>query len=88
MSLGYHILYLFYSMIIVVSMLLWFNPANYTTQAQAVILQEYVKAYCYPDERFDKNYLIGQTAVLSRLTIKAGIGEIALAEYVKCRVQK
>lgn len=64
------------------------NPALRVNPAQDVILKEYLKTYCYksrPANDSARFVAAGEAAVLSRLTISAGIGEVALAEYARCR---
>jgi hypothetical protein len=65
---------------------IFINPKNDLDEARSAILQEYLSVYCYRDTRHSLDYRVGETAILSRLTIKAGIGEIALAEYAKCKI--
>lgn len=64
------------------------HPTERIGAAREAILNEYLATYCGADLRQGPQYHAGAAAVLSRLTIKAGIGAIALAEYGKCRAAK
>jgi hypothetical protein len=60
-----------------------------TTPAQDAILNQYLYTYCVglpPDAPLDrKMFAAGEAAALSRVIIAAGLGEIGLAEYAKCK---
>jgi hypothetical protein len=60
-----------------------------TTPAQDAILNQYLYTYCVgppPDASSDrKMFAAGEAAALSRIIIAAGLGEIGLAEYAKCK---
>jgi hypothetical protein len=62
------------------------DPRSNLDDARGAILNEYLLTYCRYDPRHSPEYHAAKTALLSRLTIKAGIGEIALAEYAKCKI--
>lgn len=57
--------------------------------AQAAILKEYLAIYCHAskpssdDRRF---FMAGEAAALSKVTIAAGLGAIALVENQKCKM--
>jgi hypothetical protein len=51
--------------------------------AQSAIVGEFVARYCHPDQNSDPNFLIGEAAALSRVSIKSGLQPIAWAEYLK-----
>lgn len=53
--------------------------------AQRALLDEYLAIYCHPDRAHPERW-IGEAQVLSRLTIKANLGERALAEYASCKI--
>lgn len=53
--------------------------------AQRALLDEYLAVYCHPDRDHAERW-IGEAQVLSRLTIKAKLGERALAEYASCKI--
>lgn len=73
-----------------VLLLLVLNPANHASVSQRSILDEYLDVYCLkPEEaRKDPAKFSAQGALMSRLTIKAGLGAIALLEYAKCSVTR
>jgi len=65
-----------------------FDPVSRLDMYQHAILAEYLGVYC-GGPRFtsdDKMFAAGAAAAMSRLTRKAGIDRIALAEYAKCRI--
>jgi hypothetical protein len=62
------------------------DPRRSATHDQEAILREYLQVYCHPD-KLRVAAQIGQAAVLSRLVIAAGVGELALAEYAKCKLR-
>lgn len=63
------------------------DPPDNIDDARKAILAEYVNAYCGWDRRqHSPDFLHAQSALMSRLTIKAGLGEIALVEYAKCKI--
>lgn len=61
------------------------NPAGGDVASRA-ILKEYLLLYCqnYVD---DVGARLAQAEVLSRLVIATGLGDTALVEYAKCKVQ-
>lgn len=71
------------------------DPIGKASIAQKAILREYVDVYCHPTPRLQpfrndakaaQAALIGQMALLSRLTIEARLGPAALIEWGKCKV--
>lgn len=56
---------------------------------QKAIIDEYLLVYCQhskpglPDDT--KIFVIGEAATMSRVTIAAGLGPLALVEYAKCK---
>jgi hypothetical protein len=52
---------------------------------QRVVLDEYLRIYLHPD-RNDQARWIGATQLLSRLTIRAHLGDRALAEYNRRKI--
>jgi len=87
MKLGYTILSCSKILIGAVLLLLILNPANYTSASQRSILEEYLSVYCLKPEEAKKDpaKFSAQGALMSRLTIKANLGTLALLEYVKCK---
>jgi len=65
-----------------VSSYLLTDPRAHASNAEEVILAEYLKVYC---GHKGKNF-VGEAAALSRLTIAAHLDKLALAEYAKCRI--
>lgn len=60
-----------------------------TTPDQAAILREYLGVYCRAKPPIDDDrriFMAGMGAAMSRITIVTGLGEIALAQYVKCKI--
>ncbi len=77
------LLYFGYCSIGSVLLLLFFNPANYASVAQRAVLNEYNNIYCLKPEEARKDPIrhSAMAAVMSRLTIKADLGNLALLEY-------
>ena len=71
-----------------VLLLLVLNPTRYADLAQTAILQEYINVYCLQSKeaRADTVKYGAQGALMSRLTIRANLGSVALLEYAKCKV--
>jgi len=71
-------------------LLLVLNPTQYADLAQTAILQEYINVYCLQPEqaRKDPAKFSALGALMSRLTIRANLGSVALLEYAKCKVLK
>lgn len=65
--------------------ILLLDPKGRADEAQRAILEEYVAAFCRPDMKHDPQFVIGSAATLSRLSIRTGLGSLALLEYAKCR---
>jgi hypothetical protein len=88
MKLAYAILYCLKIALGSVLLLLVINPANYASVSQQAILDEYNNIYRLKPEEARKDPIRhgAMAAIISRLTIKANLGSIALAEYAKCRV--
>ncbi len=88
MKLVWIILLFFINILIILVLLLIFNPIQYANLAQTAILQEYVNVYCIDSEEAHKNKVkfAAQGALMSRLTIGTGLGSIALLEYAKCKI--
>jgi hypothetical protein len=63
------------------------NPMQSLNETQSVVMQEYLAAFCSKDERHDKQFVIGTAAALSRIVVKANLGNLALAEFAKCQVR-
>jgi hypothetical protein len=63
------------------------NPVASLNETQRAVLDEYLAVYCRGVANRSPDFITGAGAVLSRLTIKAGIGTVALAEYGKCRLR-
>ncbi len=70
-----------------VLLMLVLNPANYASVSQRAILEEYLDVYCLKPEEARKDVVkfLNQGALMSRLTIKANLGNLALLEYAKCK---
>jgi hypothetical protein len=87
MKLAHAILYCFKIAIGSVLLLLVFDPANYANVSQRSIMEEYLNVYCLkPEEaRKDPAKYAAHGALMSRLTIKANLGSLALLEYAKCK---
>jgi hypothetical protein len=62
------------------------NPAQALNETQSVVMGEYLAAFCSKDDRHDKQFVIGTAAAMSRIVVKANLGNLALAEYAKCKV--
>ena len=60
------------------------DPVSKADRAQKAILAEYLATYCHPDQDHLEAF-IAQAAALSRVMVKAELGDVALAEYAKCR---
>jgi hypothetical protein len=88
MKLGWAILSCTKILIGSVLLLLVLNPTNYADLAQTAILQEYINVYCLKpeDARKDPAKYNAQGALMSRMTIRANLGSVALLEYAKCKV--
>lgn len=61
------------------------GPLPPAENAQRALLDEYLAIYCHPNRNNAERW-IGEAQVLSRLTIKAHLGERALAEYAACKI--
>jgi hypothetical protein len=48
-------------------------------------MQEYLAAFCAKDDSHDKQFIIGTAAAMSRIVVKANLGNLALVEYAKCK---
>lgn len=88
MKLGYAILSFSKMIVGSVLLLLVFNPANYASVSQRAVLDEYDNIYCMKPEEARKDPIrhSAMAAVMSRVTIKADLGTLALLEYAKCKV--
>ena len=88
MKLAYAILYCVKILIGSVLLLLVINPANYASVSQQAILGEYNNIYCLKPEEARKDPIrhSAMAAIMSRMTIKADLGNLALLEYAKCKV--
>ncbi len=63
------------------------DPVGHFDPTQRLIFIEYLAVYC-PQKKPDKpEFAMGEAAVLSRLSLKAGIGGAALVESQKCRAK-
>lgn len=62
------------------------GPQLYATRAQATILSRFHQAYCAPDPQWRDDFRLGETAATSRAAIEAGLGPLAAAELVKCKL--
>jgi hypothetical protein len=87
-KLGYAILSCSKILIGSVLLMLVLNPANYASVSQRAILDEYGNVYCLKPEEARKDPIrhSAMAAIMSRLTIKANLGTLALLEYAKCKV--
>ncbi len=61
------------------------RPEQHINETQAAVMAEYLNSFCRKDDKHDKQFLIGQAAAMSRIVVKAKIGELALVEYAKCK---
>ena len=64
----------------------WLDPMQGLNETQAAVMQEYLAAFCVRDDRHDKQFIIGTAATMSRIVVKANLGNLALAEYAKCKL--
>jgi hypothetical protein len=64
----------------------WLDPVQRLNETQSVVLQEYLAAFCLKDDRHDKQFIVGTAAVLSRIIVRSNLGNLALAEYAKCKL--
>lgn len=71
-----------------VILMLIMNPAKYASEAQQAIISEYDGLYCSPVAEARKNPLqhLGAAEVMSRVVVKSHLGNLALAEYAKCKI--
>jgi hypothetical protein len=65
-----------------------FDPVARLDKSQQAILSEYLRVYCGGPKWMtdDKMFTAGAAAEMSRIAIAVGIGELALAEYGKCKI--
>lgn len=54
--------------------------------AQEAILDEYIAIYCHRPDREHIERWLGNAEAMSRISIRAGLGERALAEYALCKI--
>lgn len=52
---------------------------------QRAIVTEFVARYCRPDQKSSPDFLMGEAAALSRVSIESGLQPMAWAEYLKCK---
>jgi hypothetical protein len=64
----------------------WINPVQDLNQTQAVVMKEYLAAFCVKDDRHDIQFVVGTAAALTRIAVKANLGHLALTEYAQCRL--
>jgi hypothetical protein len=62
-----------------------FGPALDRRPTQKAVVAEFVARYCHPDGKQDPNFLMGEAAALSRVSIRSGLQPIAWTEYLKCK---
>lgn len=62
------------------------GPLPHPELAQEAILREYLAVYCSPADRNHVERWIGNAEAMSRISISAGLGERALAEYALCKI--
>lgn len=58
-----------------------------TSLSQKAIIGEYLAIYCNPPNKNRMERWIGEAQLLSKISIKAGLGERALAEYALCKIK-
>lgn len=67
------------------------DPVARANIAQQAILQQYLLVYCQHSKPglndTDKIFVSGEAAAMSRTTIAAGLGALALAAYGECRMK-
>jgi hypothetical protein len=63
----------------------WINPVQDLNETQKIVLNEYLAAFCAKDDRHDRQFIFGTMAAMSRIVVKANLGNLALAEYAKCK---
>lgn len=61
------------------------DPSWKATKAQDAIVNQFVARYCHPNDHVSREFLLGEAAALSRVTIESGLEPIAWAEYLKCK---
>lgn len=61
------------------------DPRSRANSAQEQMMREYLHTYCEEDRVHSIQWHLGESAVLSRLVIRSGIGELAVAELMKCK---
>lgn len=64
----------------------WLDPVQQLNETQAAVMHEYLATFCTKDDRHDKQFVIGTAAAMSRIVIKSHLGNLALAEYAKCKI--
>jgi hypothetical protein len=62
------------------------DPVSRVDRAQQAILREYLAVYCSSPDPGRAQFFAGGAAVMSRVAIRAGLGELALAESTRCLV--
>lgn len=64
-----------------------FDPRIHLDEPQRVLLAEYKAIYCQaqkPSDPMQAEFYLGEAATLSRLTIRSGIGSLALSRRLSC----
>lgn len=62
-----------------------FDPVHRVDQAQGAIIGQFVGRYCHPPKGANEDFLMGEAAALSRVSISSGLQPLAWAEYLKCK---
>ena len=61
------------------------NPTQHLASTQRSIINQFVARYCHPNWSLPREFLMGEAAALSRVTVGAGLEPVAWAEYIKCK---
>lgn len=67
-----------------------FDPRVHLEWPQEVLLEDYQAVYCHPQKPTDPmqaEFYLGEAATLSRLTIRSGIGSLALSRRLSCALE-
>lgn len=63
------------------------DPRQHANGVQEAIISRVIAVYCTPDPTWSKDRYFGNTMAMSRTAVAAGLGPLAVAEIVKCKIK-
>jgi hypothetical protein len=74
------------ALITTLGVLFLLTPVQDLNATQRAVLDEYLATYCVKDTTHNGWFVVGQSAALSRIVVRANLGNLALIEYAKCKI--